>query len=199
MSIGIIGTGHIGSAIARAMARIGEEVVLANRRGPASLEGLVQELGPKARAVTVAEAARADIVFVSVNWSRIPVALEGIGDWGGRIVVDTNNPIEAPTFRAFNLEGRTSSEIFSSLVPGAKVVKAFNHLRPHLLSGNPHAEGGRRVLFVAGDDAGAKAKVLYLISKLGFAGVDLGSLPRGGRLIEFPGGSLATLNLVRFG
>ena len=198
MKIGIIGTGNIGSAIARAMVRIGQEVTLANRRGPAALDGLLKELGPKARAGTVDEAAKADIVFVAVNWSKIPEALAGLSNWSGRIVVDANNPIEAPAFRPFDLGGRSSSEVFSEFVPGAKVVKAFNHLQPHLLSGDPRAEGGRRVLFLAGDDAQAKANVSQLISRLGFAAVDLGSLAQGGRLTQFPGGPLPTLNLVKF-
>lgn len=199
MSIGIIGTGNIGSAIARAMVRIGQDVTLANSRGAASLEALVYELGAKAKAGTVAEAAKADIVFVSVNWSKIPSALSGLGDWGGRIVVDTNNPIEAPTFRPFDLGGRSSSEVFAEFVPGAKVVKAFNHLQPHLLSGNPRAEGGQRVLFLAGDDDASKGKVAQLMTKLGFHAIDLGSLAEGGRLTQFPGGPLPALNLVKFG
>ncbi|OUM00014.1 NADPH-dependent F420 reductase [Variovorax sp. JS1663] len=198
MKIGIIGTGNIGSAIARAMVRIGQDVTLANRRGPAALDGLLEELGAKARAGTVEEAAKADIVFVAVNWSKIPEALAGLENWSGRIVVDANNPIEAPAFRSFDLGGRSSSEVFSDFVPGAKVVKAFNHLQPHLLSGDPRAEGGQRVLFLAGDDAQAKANVSQLISRLGFAAVDLGSLAQGGRLTQFPGGPLPTLNLVKF-
>ena len=198
MKIGIIGTGNIGSAIARAMVRIGQEVTLANRRGPTALDGLLKELGPKAKAGTVEEAAKADIVFVAVNWSKIPEALAGLSNWSGRIVVDANNPIEAPAFRPFDLGGRSSSEVFSEFVPGAKVVKAFNHLQPHLLSGDPRAEGGRRVLFLAGDDAQAKANVSQLISRLGFAAVDLDSLAQGGRLTQFPGGPLPTLNLVKF-
>lgn len=198
MKIGIIGTGNIGSAIARAMVRIGQDVTLANRRGPTALDGLLKELGPKAKAGTVEEAAKADIIFVAVNWSKIPEALAGLSNWSGRIVVDANNPIEAPAFRPFDLGGRSSSEVFTDFVPGAKVVKAFNHLQPHLLSGNPRAEGGQRVLFLAGDDAQAKANVSQLISRLGFAAIDLGSLAQGGRLTQFPGGSLPSLNLVKF-
>lgn len=199
MSIGIIGTGNIGSAIARALVRSGQDVVLANRRGPASLSGLVDELGPRARAASVAEAAQADIVFVAVNWSKIPGALEGLGDWGGRIVIDTSNPIESPTFKPFDLGGRASTAVFTDLVPGARVVKAFNHLQPHLLEGDPQAEGGRRVLFLAGDDQQAKNTVARLIGSLGFQPVDLGDVEHGSRLTQFPGGPLPTLNLVRFG
>jgi predicted dinucleotide-binding enzyme len=199
MSIGIIGTGKIGSAIARAMVRIGQDVTLANRRGPESLQSLLSELGSKAKAGTVAEAAKADLVFVAVNWSKIPGALQGVQDWSGRIVIDANNPIEGPPFRTFELGERSSSEVFAEMVPGARVVKAFNHLQPELLSGNPRAEGGKRVLFLAGDDAAAKATVGELIARLGFHGIDLGSLALGSRLTQFPGGPLPALNLVKFG
>lgn len=199
MNIGIVGSGHIGSSIARILARAGQDFTIANRRGPASLQSLVLELGPHARAGSVAEAARADIVFVAVNWSRIPEALQGLGDWGGRIVVDANNPIEAPSFAGVDLGGRASTEVLAELVPGARVVKAFNHLPPPLLVADPRAEGGRRVLFLAGDDASARASVSQLIERLGFAPVDLGTLAQGGRLTQFPGGPLPALNLVRFG
>lgn len=198
-SIGIIGSGQIGAAIARALTRSGLDVTLANRRGPDSLQGLVRELGPKARAGTVADAAQADIVFVAVNWSKIPAALQGLGPWDGRIVIDANNPLEAPTFTPFDLGGRGSTEVFAGFVPGARVVKAFNHLPPHLLSGDPRAEGGRRVLFLAGDERDAKATVSQLIGKLGFLPIDLGTLAQGGRLSQFPGGPLPALNLVKFG
>lgn len=198
MNIGIIGTGKIGSAIARAMVRIGQDVTLANSRGPESLQPLLKELGQKAKAGTVAEAARADVVFVAVNWSKIPGALEGVKDWSGRIVVDANNPIEGPPFRVHMLGERTSSEVFSELVPGARVVKAFNHLQPELLSGDPRAEGGKRVLFMASDDVAAKATVAELIGLLGFHAIDLGDLVAGGRLTQFPGGPLPALNLVKF-
>lgn len=66
--------------------------------------------------------------------------------------------------------------MFSGLVPGAKVVKAFNHLPPPLLSGGPRVEGGRRVLFLAGDDGEAKKAVSDLIGRLGFMPIDLGNL-----------------------
>lgn len=198
MKIGIIGAGAIGTAIARALAANGIDAVIANSRGPASLAALEQGLGPRIRAVAAAEAAQADIVFLAVNWSKIPAAVQGLGPWDGRVVVDANSPIEAPDFRPFDLGGRTSSEIVAGMLPGARVVKAFNHLLPALLAGDPRAEGGRRVLFAAGDDAAAKADVLRLVDRLGFAGIDLGSLVEGGRLTQFPGGPLPALNLVRF-
>jgi predicted dinucleotide-binding enzyme len=97
-----------------------------------------------------------------------------------------------------DLGGRFSSEVFAGLVPGARVVKAFNHSLAHLLAGDPAAEGGKRVLFYSGDDAQAKAKVGALIGKLGFYGIDLGPLADGARLAQFPGGPLPVHNLVRF-
>lgn len=199
MNIGIIGAGAIGTSIARALARAGIDAVIANSRGPQSLAALEQELGPHIKAVTAREAARADLVFVAVNWSKLPAALDGLGPWDGRIVVDANNPIEAPAFRPIDLGGRGSSEVVAGLVPGARVVKAFNHLLAALLAGDPRAEGGQRLLFVAGDDAPAKAQVAGLAQQLGFLPVDLGGLAEGGRLTQFPGGALTAMNLVKFG
>ncbi|MDK1490297.1 NAD(P)-binding domain-containing protein [Sinorhizobium sp. 7-81] len=198
MSIGIIGSGNIGSAFARALARAGVPAVISNSRGPESLKELAGELAPYITAGTREEAASADIVLVAVNWSKLPKALASLPDWDGRIVIDANNPIEAPLFQPAELNGRLSSEIFADLVPGARVVKAFNHLQPHLVSGNPNAEGGRRVLFFSGDDDAAKTEVARLIDRLGFFGIDLGPLSIGGKLAQFPGGPLPALNLVKF-
>ena len=197
-SIGILGAGQIGQAIARALARAGIPAVLSNSRGPASLAGVVADIGPGITAGTREQAAAQDIVFVAVNWSRLPAAVAGLPDFGGRIVVDANNPIEAPLFQPAELHGRSSSEVVAGLVRGARVVKAFNHLQPALVAGDPAREGGRRVLFYSGDDADAKAAVGNLITRLGFFGIDLGALALGSRLVQFPGGPLPALNLVRF-
>lgn len=197
-TIGILGAGAIGSAFATALATKGIPAVIANSRGPASLQELAARLGPTIRAGSREEAAAQDIVLVAVNWSKLPTALAGLPDFGGRIVIDANNPIEAPLFKPAELNGRVSSAVFAELVPGARVVKAFNHLQAHLLASDPAAEGGRRVLFFSGDDARAKAEVGALIAQLGFFGIDLGTLEVGGRLVQFPGGPLPALNLVKF-
>ncbi|QHG64712.1 NADPH-dependent F420 reductase [Pseudomonas putida] len=195
MNISIIGAGAIGSAIARLLVNAGLNVSIANRRGPETLAPLVAELGPLAQAVTARQASQADIVFLAVNWSKLPQAVEGLGPWNGRIVVDTNNPIEAPLFKPFDLGNETSSHVVAAMLPGARLVKAFNHLAPPLLSA-PAAEGGKRVLFYAGEDADAKHKVAELITRLGFFGVDLGGLQQG-ELTQFPGGPIPGLNLVK--
>ena len=199
MTIGIIGSGAIGTAFARTLARAGIHATISNSRGPDSLKEVVHELGPSIRAGKREEAARADIVFIAVNWTKLPAALAGLPDWGGRILIDANNPIEAPLFRPVDLKGRVSSEIFADLVPGARVVKAFNHLRAEVLASDPRAEGGRRVLFYSGNDNAAKAEVAGLIDRIGFFGIDLGSLAVGGKLAQFPGGPLPNQNLVKVG
>ncbi|QBE65390.1 NADPH-dependent F420 reductase [Pseudoduganella lutea] len=197
-TVGIIGAGAIGQAIAKQLVRAGIDVILSNSRGPASLAGAVDALGPRATAGTPQQAAQADIVFVSVNWSRLEEAVAGI-DWTGRIVIDANNPVLLPGYRLADLGGRNSSQVFASLVPGARVVKAFNTLLAAVLASDPHEGGGRRVVFQSGDDREAKAVVAGLIERLGFAGIDLGSLEVGGALQQFPGGVLPAVNLVKLG
>jgi 8-hydroxy-5-deazaflavin:NADPH oxidoreductase len=199
MTIGIIGSGAIGTAFARTLSRAGIEAIISNSRGPDSLTELVRELGSSIKAGTREEAARADIVLIAVNWTKLPAALAGLPAWDGRIVIDANNPIEAPLFKPVDLQGRVSSEVVADLVPGARVVKAFNHLRAEVLAGDPRENGGRRVLFYSGNDSAAKAEVAELIERIGFVGIDLGSLAVGGKLAQFPGGPLPNQNLVKVG
>jgi predicted dinucleotide-binding enzyme len=197
VSIGIVGAGSVGSAIAAALARAGIEAKIINRRGPQSLVMLVMGTEPHVTIGTREEVLGADLVFVAVPWTRLGDALGGV-DWTGRIVVDCTNALEGPNFKPVNLHGRTSSEAFATYVPGARVVKALNHILPHLLAGDPRAEGGRRVLYMAGDDADAKAELAGIIDRIGFYRIDLGGLRDGGKLIEFPGGPLPALNMVVF-
>jgi 8-hydroxy-5-deazaflavin:NADPH oxidoreductase len=197
MTVGIIGAGVIGAAFARRLAHAGLPAILSNSRGPDSLADLVADIGGPIRAGTRDEAAAQELVLVAVNWSKLPAALGGLPDWGGRVVIDANNPIEPPTFQPADLHGRLSSEVFADHVPGARVVKAFNHLPAALLAQDPAAAGGRRALFFAGVDAPAKAQVAELIKTLGFHGIDLGLLNDGGRAISVPGGGLTIQNLIR--
>jgi predicted dinucleotide-binding enzyme len=198
MNIAIIGAGAIGSAIARNLSKAGVAATIANSRGPESLAALHAEL-PNIRPVTIEEAAKADVVFLAVRWGSIPDAVRNLPAWNGRIVIDANNATDGPPVKAVDLGGRASSLVLADLLPGARVVKAFNHLLAALLQSDPRAEGGRRVLFYSGDDADAKKTVGDLIDRLGFAGIDLGTLDGGGRLAQFPGGPLPVLNLVKFG
>jgi predicted dinucleotide-binding enzyme len=199
MSIGIIGAGNIGLAVAKTLSRAGVAATIANSRGPESLKESVAALSPTIKAGTREQAATADIVLIAVNWTKLPAALAGLPAWGGRIVIDANNPIEAPLFKPVDLDGLASSQVVADLVAGARLVKAFNHLRADVLASDPQADGGRRVLFYSGDDSAAKAEVGALIDRLGFAGIDLGPLAIGGKLAQFPGGPLPNQNLVRIG
>ncbi|RYE07988.1 MAG: NADP oxidoreductase [Hyphomicrobiales bacterium] len=198
MRIGIVGAGAVGSAIAAVLARAGIEATIVNRRGVGSLAVLLAGLAPHLTAGTREDVLGADIVFVAVPWMRLGDAIGGVSDWGGRIVVDCNNALEGPSFKPVELNGLTSSEAFAQMVPGARVVKAFNHMLPHLLAGDPRAEGGRRAMFMAGDEPAAKVEIGKIIDAIGGYRIDLGGLREGGRLMQFPGGPLPALNFVLF-
>src|SRR5262249_13651742 len=128
MTYSIIGSGAIGSALAGHFAAKEINVLIANSRGPASLEVLVRKWDAKVRAVTVKEAASTDIVIVAVPFPAVANALRSISNWRGRIVVDATNAIDLPSFTPADLGGRPSSEIVAQAVPGARLVKAFNTL-----------------------------------------------------------------------
>jgi len=198
MTFGIIGAGGIGKAFARQLARIGEEVMVSNSRGPESLAPLRTEIGPKVKPVSTREAAGADIVMLSVVWNKIGSTVAGLPDWGGRIVIDAMNPVIMPEFRFAELGGRASSEIVAEQLPGARLVKSLNTLSPEILGADPHQSGGRRVMFMSGDDAEAKATISQLLERIGFAPVDIGSLANS-HLQQFPGGTLPGLNLIKLG
>lgn len=197
MKIGIIGAGAIGQAVARQVVTAGHEALLSNSRGPDSLRDIVQQLGAHARAVTTQEAAGADIVVLSVPWAAVPGALANLPPWNHRILIDATNPVVQPGFRLAELGGKTSSEVVASLAPGARVVKAMNTLLAKVLASNPREAGGRRVVFMSGDDAAAKKAVAGLLEEFGFATIDLGTLAVGAGLQQFPGGPLPVHNLIK--
>jgi predicted dinucleotide-binding enzyme len=197
MIVGFLGAGGIGLAFASQVVRAGHDVILSNSRGPETLADAVAKLGPRARAATRQEAALAEVVVIAVLWPQVPAALEGLPPWNGRILVDATNPVVPPDFHLAELGGRASSEVVASLAPGARVVKVGNTLAVALLGSDPREAGGNRVLFMSGDDAGAKSTVAGILGKAGFATVDLGTLAAGARLQQFPGGPLPGLNLIR--
>lgn len=199
-SYSIIGSGAIGSALAGHFASKGIEVLLANSRGRASLKDLVRKLGSKIKAATVEDAANADIVILAVPWSAHADAVAGLAPWDNRIVIDAMNAasVGPEGFRPFDLGGRPSSQVVADRLTGARVVKAFNTLPAAVLASDPHTHGGRRILFVSGDDAPAKQQVAQLIDRLGFVAIDLGDFEMGSRLQQFPGGPLAGINVVQF-
>ena len=196
MKIGIIGAGNIGKALAKHLSYAGYETIISNSRRPESLTSVVKEIGNGLKAGTAAEAAAKDIVFLALPWNKLEEALAGLPQWNNRIVVDATNPI-LPGFVMADLDGKTSSETVSDWVPGAKLVKAFNTILAAVLNSNPKEVGGSRVVFYSGNHDDAKKTVLEIINRSGFAGVDLGKLNEGGKLQQFPGGPLPTLNLIK--
>ena len=213
MSIGILGAGALGSGLARAFARSGIVATISNSRGPQSLAELVKELGPSITAGTTEQAAQADMVFVAIRWVALKEVLSGLAKWDNRVVVDCTNPIEwidpnSPDakdpgnplgflgLKAVDLKGRHSSAVVRGLVPGARLVKAFNHVGAAVLAQQP-SKDAQPVAFYSGDDAKAKAAVRALIEKMGFYPVDLGALDVGGPLTSPPFGSLTGVSFIK--
>jgi hypothetical protein len=184
-TIGLIGAGHIGSQLARLAVANGYGVVVSNSRGPETLRDLVQELGPRARAGAVDDAARAgDIVVVSIplkNYRSVPVE-----PLAGKIVIDTNNyyPQRDGRIPELDSESTTTSELLQAHLPTSKVVKAFNHIYAAELTthGQPQRSANRRALVIAGNDPEAKATVARLIDAFGFDTVDAGPLSESWRI-----------------
>jgi predicted dinucleotide-binding enzyme len=185
MTIGLIGAGHIGSAVARAAIAAGHSVVLSNSRGPETLADLVKELGPSARAATPGEAARAgDLVVVTIplrNIADVPVE-----PLAGKVVIDTNNyyPQRDGHIPELDAESTTTAELLQRHLPASKVVKAFNHIYAAEITtdGLPAGTPNRRALVIAGDDAAAKATVTQLLDQFGYDTVDAGPLAEGWRI-----------------
>jgi predicted dinucleotide-binding enzyme len=184
-TIGLIGAGHIGSQVARLAIASGHDVVLSNSRGPQTLAALVAELGPKARAATVADAAKeGDIVVVTIplkSYRTVPVE-----PLAGKIVIDTNNyyPQRDGQIPELDNESTTTSELLQAQLSKSKVVKAFNHIYARELTtdGRPAGTPNRRALVIAGDDADAKGTVTRLLDQFGFDTVDAGPLKEGWRI-----------------
>ncbi|MBE4734935.1 MULTISPECIES: NADPH-dependent F420 reductase [Streptomyces] len=178
-TLGLIGGGMIGGALARLAVAAGLDVVLSNSRGPETLADLVAELGDRAHAATPAEAARAgDLVVATIPlhvYTRLSAA-----DLAGRTVIDTMNYYPERDGRLAELDdgGLTSSALVQRHLADSYVVKAFNTIdfRRLLTSARPAGAADRSALPVAGDHAAAKDEVIRLLDTLGYDAVDLGPL-----------------------
>jgi predicted dinucleotide-binding enzyme len=183
MNIGIIGSGNIGANAARIFAGAGHDVAISNSRGPGSLESLVAEIGPNARAATVEEAASfGEVVLVAIPFRSYEMLATLAAPLAGKVVIDATNYYEGRDGR-IDFGGLTSSELIARHLPDARVVKVFNTMYYEtLVTEGSRAYEDRLVLFVAGDDTDAKAVVSQLIDEIGFAPVDTGLLREGSRM-----------------
>jgi len=181
MRMGIVGAGHIGGTAATLFVRAGHQVAVSNSRGPESLASFVSSLGPNARAASPSDAVRfGDVILLAIPWRR-KEGLPPADLFAGKIAIDAMNPYNA-TGRVMDLGDDTSSELVAKQLPGARLVKAFNTIGWKTLeTGSRPPSVDRLAIFLAGDDADAKAIVAKLIEDIGFASVDTGSLRDGGR------------------
>ena len=177
MTYAIVGFGAVGQALARMFARKGIDVAVASRHQPEALAPQAKAIGPTIVPTTLKDALEADIVLLAVPfWQHREVA-KARTSWKGKIVIDVTNMLD-------NLDGVPSSSVIARALPGAQLVKAFNHLPARVLAEDPTVNGGRRVVFLSSDDESATATVAALVEQLGYAPVNLGKIAEGGLLVQ---------------
>ena len=190
----IIGSGNIGSALARLFARAGIEVDITNTRGPESIQDFANSLGAGVHAVPLAEALKSDVIVMAIPFTAVAEFGKAMPDWAGKVVVDTTNAHYTPGVDQV-LHGLPAWEYVAASLPGADVVKAFNQLPAAVLSGELDPAVGKRVIFLGSDSAEAGGRIAQLVTDLGLAAVELGGFEQGGRLIEAPN-ALVLRNLI---
>jgi 8-hydroxy-5-deazaflavin:NADPH oxidoreductase len=177
MTYAIVGFGAIGQALARMFARKGIEVAVASRRSPEALAPQANAIGPTIIPKTLKDALEADVVMLAVRYEQHREVAKARASWKGKIVIDAMNTFD-------DLGGIPSSSVVAQALPGAQLVKAFNHLPARTLAEDPASNGGRRVVFLSSDDESATATVTTLAEQLGYAPVNLGKIAEGGLLVQ---------------
>ena len=159
-------------------------------RAPESFASDAAAIGPTIIPKTLAEAVKADIVFLAIRFEAHPDVAKALTTWEGKTIIDVTN---AYGVSSEELDGLPSSAFVAKAFTGAKLVKGFNHLIAATLAADPVVEGGYRVVFVSSDDEDAIAPVAALTKQLGFAPVDLGKLNEGGALVQARGNTWGRL------
>lgn len=198
MSYAIIGFGNIGQALAKAFARRGIEVSVATTRDPESFASAAAAIGPAVIPKKLADAVKADTIFLAVRFEQHPDVAKALPIWQGKTIVDVTNAYGVPPEE---LGGQPSSRLVAQAFSGARLVKGFNHLVAAVLAQDPAVHGGRRVVFLASDDDVAAAEIAGLSENLGFAPIKLGGLSEGGLLVQARGNSWGQLifkDLIKF-
>ncbi len=177
MKVGIIGTGNMGKALAGLISRSGHEVLLGSRE-PTKSAAEAAKIGPEVRGGSNADAAGfGEIVILATPFGdATKEALSSVKSLAGKILIDITNPL-TPDYMGLTIGHTTSAaEQVAALAPGAKVVKAFNHIFSPLLQQGATFAGGKPAAFYCGDDAAAKSAVAGLVGSLGFDPIDVGPL-----------------------
>ena len=198
MSYAIIGFGNIGQALAKAFARSGIEVSVATTRDPESFASAAAAIGPEIIPKTLAEAVKADIVFLAVRFESHRDVAKALPTWKGKTIIDVTN---AYGVSPEELGGQPSSKVVAQAFTGARLVRGFNHLGAAVLDQDPAVHGGRRVVFLASDEEDAATEMGALAQTLGFSPIQLGGLSEGGLLVQARGNSWGRLifkDLVKF-
>src|SRR5580658_1986342 len=198
MSYAIIGFGKIGQTLAKAFGRKGIEVSVATTRDPESFASDAATIGSTIIPKTLAEAVKADIIFLAVRFESHPEVAKSLPTWQGKTIIDVTNAYGVPPEK---LGGQPSSRVVAQAFTGGRLVKGFNHLVAAVLGQDPAEHGGRRVVFLASDDEGAATEIGALAENLGFSPIKLGGLSEGGLLVqarENGWGQLVFKDLVKF-
>ena len=171
MEIGTIGAGDFAQAFAKRALKPGHKVKLSNRRGPESLQEIIDQLGPGAMAATTEEAAACEVVLLAVPWDNVPEILASLPKWKNQILIDGTNPFhgQAGNFKPADVGNLSTSQFVAALAPGARVVKALNTMIVPNLEAEPIVNGARRVAFISADDHGAKKRVETLLESFSYS------------------------------
>ncbi|EHQ27660.1 NADPH-dependent F420 reductase [Mucilaginibacter paludis] len=197
-SYAIIGFGSIGKALAKAFARKGIKVSVATTRQPESFASAAAAIGPEIIPTTLAEAVKADVIFLAVRFESHADVAKALPSWQGKTIVDVTNAYGVPSEK---MGGQPSARFVAQAFTDGKLVKGFNHLVAAILDQDPAVHGGRRVVFLTSDDTAAAAEIGALAETLGFAPVKLGGLSEGGLLVQAHGntwGKLIFQDMVKF-
>lgn len=177
MHYAIVGFGAVGQALAHMFARKGIEVAVASRRPPEALAPQASAIGPTVIPKTLKDALEADVVLLAVLYWQHQEVAKARANWTGKIVIDAMNTLD-------DLGGVPSSSVVARALPGAQLVKAFNHLPARVLAEDPAVNDGRRVVFLSSDEESATATVAALAERLGYAPINLGKIAEGGELVQ---------------
>ena len=191
----IVGTGTIGSVLARLFGQAGLEVRIANTRGPATITELAASAGPSVVPASLADALAGDVIFLAIPFTAVEQFGKELPDWTGKTIVDATNAHYAPNAAKDILKGRLSSHHVAEVLPGARVVKGFNQLPARTLAAPVPPAQGRRVVFISSDVPESSAQIAQLAETLGLSPIELGRIGEGGRLIEVPN-ALVLRNLI---